>query len=168
MSQGIRGLESNMDIHKILKRIKFEGEPRINFDTMARLRKLFILNVVYENLDIHYGPTLMDSDPEKAYDKVVNKGRGGFCYELNGLFAALLREIGFQVDLLACFLGRDPDPETDFSHMLLRVSLNYSYIVDVGNGRSFRTPLREDGSNESRLPEGFVYRIGQHIEGPTL
>ncbi len=157
-----------MDLQKFLKRIKFNGEPRINLETLAKLQELFMLNVVFENLDIHYGPVLMDADPEKAYHKVVNQGRGGFCYELNGLFAAMLRKIGFQVDLLSCFLIGDPRPDTDFSHMLLRVSLNYDYIVDVGNGRSFRTPLRADGSNESRLPEGFVYRIGTHIEGPTL
>ena len=157
-----------MDLQKFLKRIKFNEEPRLSLDTLTKLQELFMLNVVFENLDIHYGPVRMEVDPEKAYNKIVNQGRGGFCYELNSLFAVMLRKIGFQVDLLSCFLIGDPRPETDFSHMLLRVSLNYDYIVDVGNGRSFRTPLRTDGSNESRLPEGFVYRIGPHIEGPTL
>ncbi len=157
-----------MDLRKFFQRISFNGEPRVNLDTLAKLQELFMLNVIFENLDIHYGPAIMAVDPEKAFHKVVDQGRGGFCYELNALFATVLREIGFQVDVLSCFHTVNPRAETDFSHMFMRVRLHHDYIVDVGNGRSFRTPLMADGSNESRLPEGFVYRIGPHIEGRTL
>lgn len=158
----------NMDLQKILKRIKFDGEPRVNLETLTKLQEQFILEILFENLDIHYGPTLIPVDPEKAYHKIIERGRGGFCYELNALFATVLREIGFQVDVLACFHTINPISETNFSHMFLRVSLNHDYIVDVGEGRSFRIPLRIDGSNESHVPEGITYRIGPHIEGPTL
>lgn len=157
-----------MELQKILDHIKFTEKPRVNLETLTKLQEQFILNVVFENLDIHYGPTLVPVDPERAYHKVVEQGRGGFCFELNALFSVVLREIGFQVDVLSCFHTVNPLSETDFSHMFLRVSLNHDYIVDVGNGLSFRTPLRVDGTNESRLPEGLVYRIGPHIEGPTL
>ena len=157
-----------MDLHRFFQRIKFNEEPHVNLNTLAKLQELFLLNVIFENLDIHYGPTIMAVDPEKAFHKVVEQGRGGFCYELNALFASVLREIGFQVELLSCFHTINPRSETDFSHMFLLVRLNHDYIVDVGNGQSFRTPLRADGSNKSRLPEGYVYRVGPHIEGQTL
>lgn len=153
---------------KFLDRIGFTGEVKINLETLAALQERFLLSVVFENLDIHYGPVHIPMDPSAAYEKIVNQGRGGLCYECNGLFHAMLRRIGFQVDMLSCFLVGEPCAETDFGHMLLRVSLNHDYYVDVGNGRSFRTPLRADGSNESRLPEGYTYRIGPHIEGQTI
>ena len=157
-----------MDLQKFLNHIHFTEEPRVNLETLSKLKERFLLEIAFENLDIHYGPTLISVDPEKAYHKVVEQGRGGFCYELNSLFAVVLRELGFQVDVLSCFHTVNPISETDFSHMFLRVSLNHDYIVDVGNVQSFRHPLRVDGSNESYLPEGLTYRIGPHIEGPTL
>src|SRR5436309_8511964 len=69
--------------------------------------------------------------------------RGGFCYELIGMFAWLLRELGFEVAMLnARVVGDDGQPGIDFDHMVLRVMLDEPYLADVGFGECFREPIR--------------------------
>ena len=73
----------------------------------------------------------------------LNSNRGGFCYELNGLFALLLRALGFQVDMLSAAVANSTGgfgPE--FDHLTLLVHLEEDWIADVGFGESFRQPLR--------------------------
>ncbi len=76
------------------------------------------------------------------YDKIVMRRRGGFCYELNGLFCELLTAMGFQVQMLSARVRRDDGgfgPE--FDHMLLKVELEEPWLVDVGFGDSFVDPI---------------------------
>ena len=71
--------------------------------------------------------------------------RGGFCYEQNGLFAAVLREMGYQVTMLQARVGaKDWDSGTPFDHMTLLVELDERWLADVGFGDSFMEPLRFD------------------------
>jgi N-hydroxyarylamine O-acetyltransferase len=76
-------------------------------------------------------------------DKIVRRRRGGFCYELNGAFAALLTALGFDVTLLAAKVylpdGRLGPP---FDHLALRVDLDEPWLADVGFGAHARRPLR--------------------------
>jgi N-hydroxyarylamine O-acetyltransferase len=100
-------------------------------------------------------------DDESLFDKVVARRRGGFCYELNGLFAALLRALGFQVTMLSAAVAR-PDGTfgPDFDHMALLVTLDERWLADVGFGDSFRDPLRLDERGEQ--PEGTrTFRIDE-------
>jgi N-hydroxyarylamine O-acetyltransferase len=133
----------------------------------ASLRYLQIshlLAVPFENLSIHWGEPIV-LDEEALFEKVVVRRRGGFCYELNGLFAALLRELGFDVDLLAAEVAtKDGGYGPPFDHMTLRVTLAEPWLVDVGFGDSFREPLRLDAVGE-QVNAGEAYRIdvvGEH------
>jgi N-hydroxyarylamine O-acetyltransferase len=104
--------------------------------------------VPFENLSIHSGEPIVLED-EALFEKVVNRRRGGFCYELNGLFAALLRGLGFEVEMLAAGVAIEADnfgPE--FDHMTLLVKLDERWIADVGFGDSFLEPLRLDTPDE--------------------
>jgi N-hydroxyarylamine O-acetyltransferase len=98
--------------------------------------------VPFENLDISLGRRIV-CDETRFLHKIVDERRGGFCYEMNGAFAALLRELGFQVTLLSARVsggnGRD-GPE--FDHMALRVELEEDWLADVGFGDCFVEPLR--------------------------
>ena len=77
------------------------------------------------------------------YDKVVVRNRGGYCYELNGLFHDLLEAMGFNVWMLSAQVRReDGSFGPDFDHMLLKVSLDDLWFADVGFGESFVNPLR--------------------------
>ena len=137
-----------MDIQAYLRRINYSGEQAPSAATLYELHRAHLLAVPFENLDIHLGrPIVLDQDA--LFDKIVTRRRGGFCYELNGLFALLLRELGFEVTLLAAGVARADGgfgPEFDHLTLLVRAtSLNPQsevWLADVGFGDSFREPLR--------------------------
>ena len=86
------------------------------------MHRAHLLAVPFENLDIHLGrPISLDQDA--LFGKIVTRRRGGFCYELNGLFALLLRELGFEVTLLSAGVARaDGGFGPEFDHLTLLVS----------------------------------------------
>jgi len=109
---------------------------------LRRLHIAHLITVPFENLDIHLGRPIV-LDEAKFYRKIVGERRGGFCYELNGLFAWLLRGIGFRITLLSAGVAHEAGgfgPE--FDHLLLRVDLDEPWIADVGFGECFREPIR--------------------------
>ena len=86
-----------MNLQAYLHRINYRGEQTPTAATLCQLHRAHLLAAPFENLDIHLGrPIVLDQDA--LFDKIVRRRRGGFCYELNGLFALLLRELGFEVD----------------------------------------------------------------------
>jgi len=117
-------------------------------DVLARLHLAHLSTVPFENLSIHAGESIQ-LDPAWLHDKIVGRRRGGFCYELNGLFAELLAGLGFRVDRLAARVVRDDGSlGIPFDHMCLRVDGNW--LADVGFGDSFIRPLRlDDRSDQS-------------------
>jgi N-hydroxyarylamine O-acetyltransferase len=111
-------------------------------DVLARLHVAHLSTVPFENLSIHAGE-IIQLDPDWLYDKIVGRRRGGFCYELNGLFAELLAALGFRVERLAARVFGDAGKlGIPFDHMCLRV--DGAWLADVGFGDSFIRPLRFD------------------------
>jgi N-hydroxyarylamine O-acetyltransferase len=125
--------------------------------------------VPFENLDISLGREIV-CDESRFLHKIVNERRGGFCYEMNGAFAALLRELGFQVTLLSARVSSsDGSDGPEYDHLALRVELEEPWLTDVGFGDSFVDPLRlEPGLEQEQF--GRRYRImaresgGLHLE----
>ena len=133
-----------MDIDAYLERIGYRGSRAPSPQTLRELQVAHLLTVPFENLSIHAGEPIVLRD-EDLFEKVVTRRRGGFCYELNGLFAALLRALGFEVTLLSARVARtDGGYSPEFDHMTLRVSLERPWLVDVGFGDTFRYPLALD------------------------
>lgn len=127
-----------------LDRIGYHGSPVPTADTLRLLQVAHLLAVPFENLSIHAGEPIV-LDDAALFDKIVSRRRGGFCYELNGLFAALLRQVGFDVTMLSAgVIGADGTLGPPFDHMALMVRLEERWLVDVGFGDSFREPLRLD------------------------
>ncbi|HEY0553144.1 MAG TPA: arylamine N-acetyltransferase [Thermoanaerobaculia bacterium] len=154
---------TTLDIPAYLARIHDRGPLEPTAETLRRLHLAHLFTVPFENLSIHWGEPIELRD-EALFDKVVSRRRGGFCYELNGLFAALLRSLGFEVAMLSAqvfgaagVFGREGD------HMALLVTLGERWLVDVGFGESFREPLRLDERGEQS--EGrHGYRIEEAAE----
>ncbi len=157
-----------MDLDAWLARIGYRGPLAVDAATLAGLQRAHLLAVPFENLDIHWGVPIA-LDLEVHYDKIVRRGRGGFCYELNGLFGWALATIGFPVTRLGAGVwkadaGDFSDPS---SHLLLRVDLDGPWIADVGFGENYRTPLRlADGVVQEQPPR--AYRLdrddaGRHV-----
>ncbi len=136
-----------MQIDDYLARIGAADVPRTaSPEVLARLHVAHLIAVPFENLSIHRGETIQ-LDVDWLHDKLVTRRRGGFCYELNGLFAELLAALGFRVDRLAArVFGADGALGIPFDHMCLRV--DDTWLVDVGFGDSFVRPLRLDERGE--------------------
>ena len=132
--------ESTIDIDRYLARIGLDVAPPIDLEGLAALQYAHLSSVPFENLDV-FGGVPVQVDTGWSLDKIVDRDRGGWCFELNGAFAALLDALGFEVALLgAAVLLHGPSAVID--HLTLEVTLDEPYLVDVGFGDSFITPLR--------------------------
>ena len=133
-----------MNIDAYLKRINYNGPREVNAETLRALQLAHLQSVPFENLSIHAGEPIV-LDEAALFTKIVEQRRGGFCYECNGLFAGLLRALGFDVAMLAAGVAR-PDGSFGpiFDHMTLMVTLDERWLVDVGFGESFLEPLLLD------------------------
>jgi N-hydroxyarylamine O-acetyltransferase len=130
-----------MDVEAYLRRIQYDGPRDQSPATLRGLHRQHLFTVPFENLDIALGTPIV-LDPEFLFDKIVVRKRGGFCYELNGLFHDLLTALGFRVDMLSARVGRaDGSFSPEFDHMLLKVSFHEAWLADVGFGDSFVNPL---------------------------
>lgn len=157
---------SALDPRGYLDRINFPGEPDSD-DTMpsaqmlGALHEAHMLAVPFENLSIHYGQPIV-LEEAALYDKIVRRNRGGFCYELNGMFAWLLRQLGYDVTMLSAEVaGSDGTFSAEFDHLALLVRQvdGADWLADVGFGDSFRQPLRFEEHVQQDGAEGHVYRL---------
>ncbi len=156
-----------MNVDAYLERIGYHGPLSPTAETLRRLHVAHLLSVPFENLSIHWRETIQ-LDDEALFEKVVTRRRGGFCYELNGLFAALLRALGFEVTMLsASVYGAAGDFSPDYDHMALLVTLEDRWLADVGFGESFREPLRLDERGE-QVEGDLAYRIEETVDGRLL
>lgn len=137
-----------MNIDAYVKRINYTGSLEPTAETLRALQAAHLLAVPFENLSIHAGePIVLNED--SLFGKIVENRRGGFCYEANGLFAGLLRALGFDVTMLSAGVARkDGGFGPDFDHMTLMVTLAERWLVDVGFGDSFMEPLLLDARDE--------------------
>ena len=154
-----------MNVKAYLERIDYRGALVPDAETLRGLQVAHLLAVPFENLSIHAGePVVLDD--EALFDKIVERRRGGFCYEANGLFAALLRALGFDVTMLSAGVAKGEEGfGPDFDHMTLVVTLEQRWLVDVGFGDSFREPLLLDERGE-QVQGRRAYRIvadGEHL-----
>lgn len=128
-----------MNAARYLARIDADAE-----DSLAALQTAHVESVPFENLAIAGGEGVSLA-PDDLAEKVVERHRGGFCYELNGLFAKLLTSLGYDVDRVA---GRVYDDAGDLGppadHLALVV--DDDRLVDVGFGDFARVPLPLDGT----------------------
>jgi|SRR6185503_2218144 len=139
-----------MDIDAYLERIDYSGPRDVNAETLRALQVAHLMSVPFENLSIHAGESIV-LDEDALFTKIVDQRRGGFCYECNGLFAGLLRALGFDVAMLAAGVAtRDGGFGPIFDHMTLMVTLADRWLVDVGFGESFVEPLLLDTRAEQR------------------
>ncbi len=132
-----------MHLASYLKRINYVGVVNPDLPTLIAVHRAHLLSITYENLDIHRNCPLT-VDEVQIYEKIVANGRGGWCFEMNGLLAWALREIGFDVTLMSSFVGRDKDsaiPQGAGDHLILLVRLDKPYLADVGFGNGILEPL---------------------------
>ena len=136
-----------MNLNEYLKRIKCEhldANSVASLETLRTLHANHLLAIPWENF------SLAQNDPitmnvERIYDKVIRRQRGGFCFELNQLFAWLLKQLGYEFKLIACrnfmLLQQDFHPWCGHMAILVRFNNVTEYLCDVGHSSSPRYPL---------------------------
>src|SRR5690242_18326109 len=111
------------DVSAYLARIGYDGPTGPDIETLRGLHLAHLLAVPFENLDIHI-PRNITLKTELLFGKIVGERRGGFCYELNGLFADLLATLGFDVSMMAARVWNGRDYGVELAHMTLMVRLD--------------------------------------------
>lgn len=141
-----------MNAKAYLDRLGIASASDSGFDLLAELQQAHLLAVPFENLSVIWREPIV-LDEERLVEKVVHRRRGGYCYELNGAFAWLLSQLGFQVTRVSArvYNGSAQEFGPEFDHMALLVHLDRDYLVDVGFGDSARQPIP--------LPAGEVQDI---------
>lgn len=121
------------EISGYLERIGFEGKPAVDWNTLLGIQNKHVAAIPFENLNPLLNiPIELTSD--WIYDKIVRKGRGGYCFEQNLLLQWILESIGFDVKPLIGRAGAATDT-SGRTHLVLLVSLDgKKYLVDVGYG----------------------------------
>jgi len=156
-----------MNIPAYLTRLNYSTSVKPDAETLHGLQFAHLLNIPFENLDIGLKRPIQLSE-EALWEKIIVHKRGGFCYELNGLFARLLKQIGFDVTYLnARVFNREGNLGIDFDHLALLVrvpSQSVRWLADVGFGDSFNEPLsfEEHGEQAQGLR---AYRLEQTPSG---
>lgn len=152
-----------MQISRFWERIGMDPQTAIekSVELLGQIQTNCVLHIAYENLDILKRKPL-DLTPEALYEKIVLHGRGGYCFELNGLLAHMLREMGFSVsERFARFLRN----ETDVPMRRHRVTVVHmesgDYLLDIGVGQvAPRLPLKIE-ENTLQTQNGETYRFAR-------
>ncbi len=148
----------SQQLHQYLRRIGYGGPLSPTRATLRTLHRAHLLAIPFENVDVQLGnvPSL---DIQTLFGKIVERRRGGWCFEMNLLFAWVLRSIGFELDLIGAIVGKHDDG-APINHLALLVYFEEPYLADVGFGNGFLVPtaLRHGTFNDGR----FDFRLADH------
>lgn len=159
-------------LDRYLARLRYQGSRDVSLRTLRDLHRAHLLAIPYENLDIHLGvPITLDA--EAMFTKLVDECRGGWCYEMNGVFGRALATLGFDVRYVSGAVGREARGwRAQGNHLVLIVTLDRRWIADVGFGDGFLTPLpleaggyRQDFLDYKVSRDGPRWRVHNHAFG---
>lgn len=152
-----------MNLQAYLNRIGYRGALRPDLSVLVALQQTHVCAVPFENVDIQLGRSVTTA-AEDAYEKIVGKNRGGWCYEQNGLFGWALEQIGFDVTRVAAAVMRQDRGDASLAnHLCLLVTAHESstrYLADVGFGGSMLEPIELLEGEHTHAP----FRLGLEKE----
>lgn len=126
---------TNQQVEAYLERIKYTGARELTAATLDALIWANVSTVPFENLDVYDLHMVPSLDPEDLYNKIVERRRGGYCFELNTLFGELLIAMGFPACQVVVRLSDFPDPVRPSAHKGLVVEAEgKQWYCDVGGG----------------------------------
>jgi N-hydroxyarylamine O-acetyltransferase len=145
-------------LNAYLQRLNYSGEIVPTIDRLEALHRAQIYTIPFENFDILLGRGI-SLDPERLFDKLVSKARGGYCFELNGLFLRVLKAIGFNARALLARVHLTGLP-SGRGHQISLVTLQgRQWIADVGFGsQSLRAPIPFE-LDEPTTHDGLTFRL---------
>jgi N-hydroxyarylamine O-acetyltransferase len=150
-----------LDVDAYLRRIGYSGPNEPSEALLHALYRRHLACVRFENLDIFLEGSVA-VDLESIQDKIVFRGRGGYCYEQAQLFGAVLQRLGFGVERLLARVGPDGGPARPRTHLTLRVRADQNvWLADPGFGSSPPAPLslRRYRSGGPQEIDGWIYEV---------
>jgi N-hydroxyarylamine O-acetyltransferase len=159
---------SNFNLEKYLSHIGYSGKVQADLDTLTALMRLQLRKVPFENLDVQAGQ-VVSLAPQDIVRKILVEQRGGYCYEVNGLFSMALQEIGiphFYVAARPMFYAQRR-PKT---HMAIVAKLNNElWLCDLGFGSyGLRQPLNLNSIDFEVKQDQDVYKLSVQLDGEYL
>ena len=149
-----------MNLDAYLRRIGLAERPPATLDGLRTLHRAHLVAIPYEDIDVQLGrPVTIEREP--IFEKIVTRGRGGWCYEMNGLLGWALGELGFDVTRSVGAVMREMWGEAAVrNHLVLKVELpEGTYLADVGFGDGPIDPiLVREGEFVSN---GFTFAISR-------
>ena len=148
----------SVDVYRYLERIKFQGKFNLSLSCLTKLQYNHLLNIPFENLDIHYGRKIK-LRIDKLFKKIILDQRGGFCYELNGLFYEFLISMGFEAKRISARVySQERGYGEEFDHLAILVNLgNEEYLADVGFGEFAFSPLKFELGTKQQDSRGVFF-----------
>jgi N-hydroxyarylamine O-acetyltransferase len=124
----------SFNLNSYFERINYKGSTEVNESTLRDIHIAHTLNVPFENLDVFYKrPILLDE--ASLYKKIVKERRGGYCFEMNGIFSLVLQAMGFKVTNLLARVTIDGIHYTTKTHQAILVETSSKkWLADVGFG----------------------------------
>ena len=154
-----------MNKHEYFKRLEIEKiNLAADLESLKLLQKQHLLQIPFENLNIHWHhPIILDIN--SFYEKIIEAKRGGFCYELNGLFNELLNEIGFQSKIISARVKqRDGNFGEEYDHLAILTKIDTAeFLVDVGFGDFTAEPLKFE-LNVEQVDENGTFLIRKQTD----
>jgi N-hydroxyarylamine O-acetyltransferase len=148
-----------LDLDAYLRRVGHDGDTAPTAQTLAALHRAHIASIPFENIDVLLGCGIaVDLDSVQA--KLVERRRGGYCYEHGVLFAAVLERLGYTVErMLARVGGEELERPRAPTHMTLRVTVDgQRWLADVGFGLALLAPLPFD-DGEPHAQGGWTFAL---------
>ncbi len=157
---------SKLDLQAYLRRIDYTGPSEPSETALVALYRSHLREIRFENLDVFLAGAV-SVDLEAIQDKIIYRGRGGYCYEQAQLFGAVLERLGFGVERLLARVGPDGGPARPRTHLTLRVRAGQEvWLADPGFGSSPPAPLslRRYRSGGPQEVDGWIYDITPDTE----
>jgi N-hydroxyarylamine O-acetyltransferase len=141
-----------LDVDAVLRRIRLAAPPPPTAAGLLTLHRAYVARVPYEDLAIHLGE-VVPLTVEHAAARILRGGRGGYCFEVNGVLAALLEALGFDVERREARVGaRDADGPTNHLALVVHDAGGAAWLAEAGYGEGWTEPL--------------PLRPGRHMQGP--
>ena len=149
-------------------RIGYSGGPRSDIETVTELMRSQLFSVPFENLDVQAGK-IISIVPEDIVDKIVYRNRGGYCYEVNGIFSMALTELGIQYQFVAARPMTYPDrrPRT---HIAIVMKIDgEDWFCDLGFGPyTIRYPMRLNDIESELRHDDEIFALKKENEREYL
>jgi N-hydroxyarylamine O-acetyltransferase len=158
----------NFELQSYLSRIGYQGEAKVNMATVTSMMRCQLFSVPFENLDVQAGK-VVSMVPEEIVEKILGRNRGGFCFELNGLFAMALQALGIPYQFVAArpMLYPEKRPKT---HMAIVLSMNgEKWLCDLGFGSyGIRAPMRLSQLDVEVKQDNDSFMLSKNSDGELV